>query len=141
MEYAKGCPTDKTLPNCGIVAISSATETTYDYVYNWFKQTEKRPNQWKGATYSHNYLSALKACGATNSKEVFNARGEKKKPIPLKYLVRMMDRKYPGAKFVVCSCNHTMAIHNGIVLDQSGILPVNEHKSKGRRITNAWIVQ
>lgn len=144
MEYPKGYV--KGLPNCGIVAIAAITGQEYDEVWEWFRKRNKRPGQWRGTTYIRDYLDALHYFGKTESRAIFEGRknarnlGEQR-PMPLHYWVRIYSAKYPGKKFLVSSCNHTMAVEDGIVLDQSGIKPVNEHKSKGRRVTNAWIVE
>lgn len=144
MEYPKGYVAG--LPNCGVVAIAAITGKDYQDVWNWFRVKNKRPAQWRGSTYSRDYAEALSALGKTNSSLIFTGRKSASKPgqqrpIPLHYWVRLYSKKYPGKKFLVCSCNHTMAVEDGVVLDQSGILPVNEHKSKGRRVTQAWIVE
>jgi hypothetical protein len=144
MEYPKGYISD--LPNCGIVAIAALTGQEYRTVWEWFRKKNKRPGQWRGATFASDYPEALAALGKKESRLIFEGKKSAKKigqqrPMPLHYWVSIYSKKYPGKKFLVNSCNHTMAVENGVVLDQSGIKPVNEHKSKGRRITKAWIVE
>lgn len=144
MEYPKGYI--EGLPNCGIVAIAAATGQDYKVVWEWFRKKNKRPGQWRGGTFTRDYAEAFKALGKNESIKIFDGKKKAKKigeqrPMPLHYWVRIYSLKYPGKKFIVSSCNHTMAVENGIVLDQSGIHPVNQHKSKGRRVTEAWIVE
>lgn len=144
MEYPKGYVSG--LPNCGVVAIAAITGKDYEEVWNWFKKRNNRRGQWRGRTYIKDYIPALNEFGKVESKLIFQGKkratkiGEQR-PIPLHYWVRIYSLKYPGKKFLVSSCNHTMAVEDGIVLDQSGIQPVNQHKSKGRRVTEAWIVE
>lgn len=145
MEYPKGYV--EGLPNCGIVAIAAITGQDYTTVWEWFRKKNKRPGQWRGATFARDYPEAFAALGKNESQLIFEGKKSAKKPgqqrpMPLHYWVRLYNKKYPGKKFIVCSTNHAMAIdENGIVLDQSGIKPVNDHKSKGRRVTKAWIVE
>lgn len=144
MEYPKGYVAG--LPNCGIVAIAAITESDYNDVWEWFRKRNKRPGQWRGATYKKDYMDALAHFGKKDSELIFSGKKKNKKPglqrpIPLHYWVGIYSKKYPDAKFLVSSSTHTMAVENGVVLDQSGIKPVKEHKSKGRRITDAWIVK
>lgn len=145
MEYPKGYV--EGLPNCGIVAIAAITGQEYSTVWEWFRVKNNRPGQWRGVTYPSDYLEALSAFGKPNSKFIFEGKKTSKKPgeqrpIPLHYWVSIYMKKYPGKKFLVSSTNHTMAVdEHGNVLDQSGIGPVLKHKSKGRRITEAWIVE
>lgn len=145
MEYPKGYV--EGLPNCGIVAIASITGADYNEVWNWFKRKRNRRGQWRGSTSKYDYDEAFKQFGKNDSFNIFTARKTNTKigqqrPIPLHYWVSIYRKKFPGKKFIVCSTNHTMAVdEHGNVLDQSGIGPASEHKSKGRRITDAWIVE
>lgn len=148
MEYPNGFVAG--LPNCAIVSIAAITEQDYDTVWEWFRKRENRPAQWRGFTFFANYPDALKEHGKENSYLIFKSKEKEKgesykageqRPIPLHYWVRIYSKKYPGKKFLVHSHNHTMAVDNGIVLDNRGIGPVEKHKSKGCRIVEAWIVE
>lgn len=144
MEYPKGYVSG--LPNCGVVAIAAITEAPYEDVWNWFKKRNNRPGQWRGGTFHRDYIAALASFGKPESVQIFNANKKDKKPgvqqpIPLHYWVSIYSKKFPDSSFLVSSHNHTMAVKDGIVLDQSGIHPVKLHKSKGRRVTEAWIVK
>lgn len=144
MEYPKGFVSG--LPNCAIVSIAALTGQDYDTVWEWFKKRENRRAQWRGYTYFVNYLDALKAHGKEESRLIFESveapyKLGDQRPIPLHYWVGIYSKKYPGKKFLVHSHNHTMAVEDGIVLDNLGIGPVETHKSKGCRIVEAWIVE
>lgn len=144
MEYPKGYVSG--LPNCGVVAIAAITDTPYEEVWNWFKKRNNRPAQWRGGTFHRDYIAALSNFGHQRSEQIYNAPKHTNKPgvqqpMPLHYWVGIYGKKFPDAKFLVSSHNHTMAVQNGIVLDQSGIHPVKDHASKGRRVTQAWIVK
>lgn len=144
MEYPDGYV--RGLPNCGIIAIASLTGTHYDSVWNWFKKRNDRSAQWRGYIYKKDCLDALHNFGKIESKKIFEGDAKNKgigeqKPIPLHYWVGIFGKKFPNSKFLVKSNNHFMAVDGDIILDQSGIGPVKFHKSKGRRITDAWIVE
>lgn len=146
MEYPKGY-IESGMGNCGIFSIASLTEKEYLDVWNWFRHKYDAPGQWRGSTKSSDYLEALKHFGKSESKKIFygdrkNKAIGKQRPVPLHYWIGIYSKKYPGKRFLVCSSTHTMAVDEfGNVLDQSGIGPVKFHKSKGRRITEAWIVE
>lgn len=144
MEYPLGFKSG--MGNCGIVAIAAATGATYDDVWEWFRVRNNRPGQWRGSTSPRDYMAAFSNFSKNESRKIFEGRVSNKKPgqqrpIPLHYWASIYNRKFPGATFVLSSTNHTMMLKDGILLDNWEIKPVNEHKSRGRRITDAWIIE
>lgn len=135
MEYPQGLKRGQ--PDCGIVAIAAVTGQPYQTVKNWFQNKNNHPKQWRGSTFVEDYDEALKALGKVNSYKLHVL----KNPLPLHTWSRIYCRRYPGKKFIVTSSGHTMAIQDGIVLDNNDIREVNKHPVKGSRIKEAWVVE
>lgn len=132
MEYPIGLGND-----CGIVAIAALTGKPYDEVKDWFKTKNNHPAQWRGRTSIDDYMDALTELGKPDSYKLHTLL----RPMPLHMWSRIYCRRYPGKKFLVASTRHTMAVQDGIVLDNTDVRHVNEHPSKGSRIKNAWMVE
>lgn len=145
MKYQEGFVSG--LPNCGIVAISSITETSYTDVWNYFKNLYKAPGQWRGRTRHRDFLNALAHFGYEESELIFETKKSQRnkagcfQPTPIHIWGKVFASKYPGAKFLIRSSGHAMALHNDMLLDQSNIAKYDKHPCKGKRVTHAWIVK
>ena len=124
IQQPDGMPSGK--PNCGVVALATTLNLPYDKAYNYLRR--HKGAGWKGSTKVSDLLDGVKALGGKYTE--ISSGGTLKKWIEWNTI--------PDATYLIRVSKHILAVRNGIVVDQSEVLPVDEHHFRRCRVTHAY---
>ena len=114
------------LPNCGVVALSVATEFSYGYV--WKALSVNKGNAWKGRMYLIDMIDFLVRTGVG-----FKAEELKTKRV----LYRWVDENTrPNQTYIVRVGGHYVTVRNGRVVDQHEESDIEDYSWKNKRVTD-----
>lgn len=120
------------LPNCGLVAISIATQTPLLEVTEWYRTTYKPRGSWKGSTRSITYMQFLRL------KNIWavNTSYDKKRIRTVGDFAEWYAK--PGRFYIIASRGHAMMVKDGWIGDQWAIEHADRHPNRNRRILHSW---
>ena len=121
--------TPKGYPNCGVVALSVATQTPYREVEKWWKV--RRRGNWRGRTHVGELLKWLTEHGYSYKEFLITGRNEGN--LRNHHLKGTFER---GKTYLILTTGHFQVYRDGYVADQScdeGV-PVSEFWGKGKQV-------
>ncbi len=119
----------KRKPDCGVVAVATALDLSYDIVWRFFGKTKK--SNWRGRLF---WSDLSRACRYFEA-EVREIVGQKTLPKFIEW------HTVPGLIYIIRVGGHFVTVKDGIVTDNNGTAPTAEHYwTKRKRVSHAMIV-
>ena len=111
-------------PNCGVTAVAIAAGVTFQVAWDILKKIGNRNGNWKGVTYVHQQVTALKELGVKYQHNYIKGRPT------LQQWVQWETK--PGVTYMVVTTGHVQVVKDGKVVDQTPE-PVHYTKFWGAR--------
>ena len=122
----------KYTPHCGPVAIAATIGTDVGTVMDLFREMYHKRGNWKGRSYFFELSGFLSFFGYDN--RTYNM----KRSCTLEKWVDLYS--VWNARYILRTGGHFVAVHRGIVTDQSECCPASEHHSRRKIVKNVMEV-
>ncbi len=121
-------------PCCGVLACAIAAQRPFKDAWDWFKTWGKRcsHHSWRGRTYHSDYDKWFKFAGIKTIHRCY-----------ARYTLGMWQARYakPNVPYFVRTTGHAQIVYNGMVRDQSGVIPLREFWGRRKYVGDVWEIQ
>ncbi len=116
-------------PNCGVIAVAVAAGVSFQKSWDTFKTINGRSDRWRGVTYAHEHLAALRRLSV---KYVRQRDG-----IGRTLAAFVRDHTNQTGTYFISTGRHVQIVRGGVVIDQRGPAPIAEYWGRNKRVKRA----
>ena len=122
------------MPCCGIYALAELSGRSLQFVFNWYKERDDRPDNWQGSTYEpHIFGAALKRFGLKKNSINYNKRMTVRKFVE--------ECTVKGRTYLLMTGSHFLVVKGGreeaICIDQGARCSVDDFYGKNKKVRRA----
>jgi len=114
---------------CGVLAVAMLADVPFQTAWDALLSLQPRPKRWRGGTTHTQRLKALALLGVATE----SAQGLPRRTLATIVRSTLLE---PGVTYMVRVRGHVVTVRNGIVVDQAGALPIAQHPSRRKIVTN-----